>query len=132
MTEMPIVELVARKAIALNPSIGLSVVDVIVLLWLFASPYPNRRRQISSMKNVLKMTETLQSPTGTVDLTDDELTQVVLSSLQRLRDKGLLYIQSAGVHYLKGTLTEKGAMLIEQSVATPVLRRVIAEFGNNP
>ena len=95
---MPMVELVAKKAIELNPNLGLSVIDLIVLLWLYTNPYSNHRRQLSSMKNILKMTETLQSPGGVIEMTDDELTQVVLSSLRRLKEKGLLYIQSAGIH----------------------------------
>lgn len=129
---MPIVELVAKKALERNPNLGISVIDMIVLLWLYTNPYSSHRRQISSMKNVLKMTESLQGASGTVDVTDDELTQIVLSSLTRLREKGLVFLQSAGVHFIKGTLTEKGVRLIEKSIQTPVLRRVTSEFGDNP
>jgi hypothetical protein len=126
------VELVAKKTLELNPDIGLDVVDLIVLLWMYSNPYSNHRRQLSSMRNVLKMSETIQVPGGGLDVTEEELTQIVLGSLQKLRGKGLVYIQSAGVHYVKGTLTEKGVDLVKKSVRTPVLRRVTAEFGNNP
>ncbi|TFG33257.1 hypothetical protein EU528_00945 [Candidatus Thorarchaeota archaeon] len=129
---MPIVELVAQKALERNPDIGLEIVDLIVLLWMFSNPYDNHRRQLSSMRNILKMSETLQIPGGGLDVTEDELTQIVLGSLQKLKKKKLVYIQSAGVHYIKGTLTDAGIKLIEDSVRTPVLRRVTAEFGNNP
>ncbi|MGY5872427.1 MAG: hypothetical protein RTV72_09290 [Candidatus Thorarchaeota archaeon] len=129
---MPIVELVAKKALERNPDIGLEVVDLIVLLWMFSNPYDSHRRQLSSMRNILKMSETLQIPGGGLDVTEEELTQIVLGSLQKLRNKGLVYIQSAGVHYIKGTLTDAGIKLVEDSVRTPVLRRVTAEFGNNP
>ena len=74
----------------------------------------------------------MQNPGGNFEGTDDELTQIVLGSLERLKSKGYLYLQSAGVHYLKGTLTESGINLIRTSVNTPVLRRVIAEFGDSP
>jgi hypothetical protein len=84
------------------------------------------------MRNILKMSETLQIPGGGLDVTEEELTQIVLGSLQKLRTKGLVYIQSAGVHYIKGTLTDAGVKLIENSIRTPVLRRVTAEFGDNP
>lgn len=129
---MPIVELVAKKALEKNPDIGLDVVDLIVLLWMFSNPYDNHRRQLSSMRNILKMSETLQTPGGGLDVTEDEITQIVLGSLKKLRNKKLVYIQSAGVHYIKGTLTESGIKLVNDSVRTPLLKRVTAEFGNNP
>ncbi len=129
---MPMVELVAKKTLELNPDIGLGVVDLIVLLWMYSNPYDNNRRQLSSMRNILKMSETLQVPGGGLDVTEEELTQIALGSLQKLREKGLVYIQSAGVHYVKGTLTDAGVDLIKKSVKTPSLRRVTAEFGNNP
>ena len=129
---MPMVELVAKKTLKLNPDIGLDVVDLIVLLWMYSNPYDSNRRQLSSMRNVLKMSETLQVPGGGLSITEEELTQIVLGSLQKLRGRGLVYIQSAGVHYVKGTLTDAGVDLIKKSVKTPVLRRVTAEFGNNP
>ncbi|MFW9787081.1 MAG: hypothetical protein ACFFE2_02635 [Candidatus Thorarchaeota archaeon] len=129
---MPIVELVAKKTLELNPDIGLDVVDLIVLLWMYSNPYDNNRRQLSSMRNVLKMSETLQVPGGGLDVTEDELTQIVLGSLHKLKNKGLVYIRSAGVHFVKGTLTEAGVELVKKSIKTPVLRRVTAEFGDNP
>ncbi len=129
---MPMVELVAKKTLELNPDIGLDIVDLIVLLWMYSNPYDNNRRQLSSMRNILKMSETLQAPGGGLDITEEELTQIVLGSLQKLKGKGLVYIQSAGVHYVKGTLTDAGVDLIKRSVRTPALRRVTAEFGNNP
>ncbi|TFG94593.1 hypothetical protein E4H12_14920 [Candidatus Thorarchaeota archaeon] len=129
---MPMVELVAKKALERNPDIGLEVVDLIVLLWMFSNPYDNHRRQLSSMRNILKMSETIQTPGGGLDVTEEEITQIVLGSLQKLRNKKLVYIQAAGVHYIKGTLTESGIKLVNDSVQTPLLKRVTAEFGNNP
>lgn len=129
---MPIVELVAKKTLQKNPDIGMSVIDLIVLLWLFSNPYDSKRRQLSSIRNVLKMTETLQTPGKGIELTDDEVTQIVLGSLSNLKKKGLVYLQSAGIHYVKGTLTNAGVDLIERSIETPALKRVTAEFGNNP
>jgi len=129
---MPIVELVAKKTLLRNPDIGMSVIDLIVLLWLFSNPYDSNRRQLSSIRNVLKMTETLQTPGKGIELTDEEVTQIVLGSLRNLKNNGLVYLQSAGIHYVKGTLTNAGVALIEKSVELPALRRVTAEFGNNP
>lgn len=129
---MPIVELVAKKALKWRPELGLTVVDMIVLLWMYSNPYDSKRRQLSSMKNVLRMTETIQSPGGEVPITDDELTQIVLGSLDRLQKKKLVYLLSKGHIFVKGTLTEKGIRFIEESIDTPSLRRVMAEFGNNP
>jgi hypothetical protein len=131
MIVLPVVELVAKRIYNKNPDIGLEVVDLIVLLWLYSNPYDSHRRQLSSMRAVLKMCETLQVPGGGLEVSEEELTQIVLGSLQKLKSKGLVYIQSAGVHYIKGTLTEKGVDLIHNSVKSPILRRVTAEFGNN-
>lgn len=127
---MPVVEIVAKRIHMKNHDIGLSVVDLIVLLWLYSNPYDSHRRQLSSMRAVLKMCETIQTPGGGLDVTEEELTQVVLGSLQNLKSKGLVYLQSAGIHYVKGVLTEKGVDLVESSVNTPLLRRVTAEFGD--
>lgn len=128
---MPVVELVAKIIYNKNRGMELEIVDLIVLLWLYSNPYDSHRRQLSSMKAVLKMCETLQVAGGDLEVSEEELTQIVLGSLQKLRSKGLVYIQSAGIHYVKGTLTDKGVSLIQDSVKSPILRRVTAEFGNN-
>ncbi len=132
MRTMPIVELVAKRTLMQHPEMGLGVVDLIVLLWMYSNPYSNHRRQLSSMKNVLRMTETLQKPGGGLDITDDELTQLVLASLRRLKEKGLVQIWSQGRYYVRGVLTERGIDLVRRSITTPALKRVTAEFGNNP
>ncbi|MHA2379722.1 MAG: hypothetical protein ACXADS_10610 [Candidatus Thorarchaeota archaeon] len=129
---MPIVELVAKKTLQSNPDIGFEVVDLIVLLWIYSNPYDSKRRQLSSMRTVLKMSETLQTPGKGIELSDDEITQIVLASLQKLKGKGLVYVRSAGVHFIKATMTDSGISLIERSITTPVLKRVTAEFGDNP
>ncbi|MFX0106870.1 MAG: hypothetical protein ACFE7R_01160 [Candidatus Hodarchaeota archaeon] len=129
---MPIVEIVAKRTLEANPDLGLDVVDLIVLLWLFSNPYESKRRQMSSMRTVLKMCETLQTPGKGIELTNDELTQIVLASLQRLKKKGFVFIASAGVHYVKATMTETGIQFAKDSVKTPVLKRITAEFGDNP
>ena len=129
---MPMVELIAQKILERDPDIGLGVVDLVVLLWLYTNPYESKRRQLSSIRTVLKMTETLQTPGKGIELSDDEVTQIVLGSLRSLKSKGYVYLQSAGIHYVKGTLTSRGFELVEHSVETPLLRRVTAEFGNNP
>jgi len=132
MTAMPIVELVAKKTIENNPDLGFSVIDLIVLLWLYSNPYDSKKRQLSSIRTVLKMCETLQTPGKGIELTDEELTQIVLGSLDRLKDKKLVFIRSAGRHFVKGTLTDAGVGLVRKSVNSPSLKRVIAEFGDNP
>ncbi len=129
---MPIVELVAKRALESNPNIGLSVIDLIVLLWLYSNPYDSKKRQLSSIRAVLKMCETLQTPGKGIELTAEELTQIVLGSLDRLQDKKLVFIRSAGRHFVKSTLTDAGVNLVRESMNLPSLRRVIAEFGNNP
>ena len=129
---MPLVELIAKKTIKNNPNLGLSVVDLIVLLWLYSNPYETKKRQLSSIRTVLKMCETLQTPGKGIELTDEELTQIILGSLERVKSKKLVFIRSAGRHFVKCTLTDAGADLVRESMNSPSLRRVIAEFGNNP
>jgi hypothetical protein len=129
---MPVVEIVAKKVLQNNPNLDLEVVDLIVLLWLFSNPYDSKRRQLSSMRTVLKMCETFQTPGKGIVLTDSELTQIVLASLQKLKTRDLVYVRSAGIHYIKATMTEKGINLVKSSINTPALRRVTAEFGDNP
>ncbi|MFW9799878.1 MAG: hypothetical protein ACFFD9_05545 [Candidatus Thorarchaeota archaeon] len=129
---MPIVELVAKRTLQSNPELGLDVIDLIVLLWLYSNPYESKRRQLSSMRTVLKMTETLQTPGKGIELTDNDLTQIVLASLQKLKQRGLVYVRSAGVHFVKATMTDSGIDLVKESVTTPVLKRITAEFGDNP
>ena len=129
---MPIVELIAKKTIANNPDLGFSVVDFIVLLWLYSNPYDSKKRQLSSIRTVLKMCEILQTPGKGIELTDEELTQIVLGSLERLKGKKLVLIRSAGRHFVKGTLTDAGVGLVRESMNSPSLRRIIAEFGNSP
>jgi len=55
-----------------------------------------------------------------------------LGSLQRLKQHGLVHVLSAGVRFVKATLTESGVDLIHRSVKLSALRRVTAEFGDNP
>jgi hypothetical protein len=129
---MPIVELVAKRALESNPNIGLSVIDLVVLLWLYSNPYDSKKRQLSSIRNVLKMCETLQTPGKGIELTGEEITQIVLGSLDRLQDKKLVFIRSAGRHFVKSTLTDAGVNFVRGSMNSPSLKRVIAEFGNNP
>ncbi len=129
---MPIVELVAKKILDRRPDIGISMIDLIVLLWMYTNPYDSNRRELSSMKNILRMTDAIRSMSEGTVLTDDELTQIVFASLDRLSKSGLVYIQSSGRIFVKGTLTEKGVQLIEGSLSTPELRRVTDEFGDNP
>ncbi len=69
---MPMVELVAKRALESNPNIGLSVIDLVVLLWLYSNPYDSKKRQLSSIRTVLKMCETLQTPGKGIDITGEE------------------------------------------------------------
>ena len=128
---MPVVELVAKKIIERDPNIGLSVVDLIVILWLYTNPYDTAKRQLTSIRYMLKLCETLQSPSQSVDLSDDELTQIILGSLERLKGKHLVYLRSKGQYYVRVVLTEKGRELIDTSIPTSQLKRVISEFGDS-
>jgi hypothetical protein len=128
---LPVVELVAKKIIEREPDIGLSVVDLIVMLWLFTNPYDTTKRQLTSIRYMLKLCESVQSPGQTTELSDDELTQIILGSLDRLKGKHLAYLRSKGQHYVRAVLTESGKELINKSIPTSQLKRIISEFGNS-
>jgi hypothetical protein len=78
------------------------------------------------------MCETLQTPGKGFEMTDEELTQIILGSLQKLKDRGLVDVLSAGIHFVRATLTQPGVDLIDKSVTAAALRRVTHEFGDNP
>jgi hypothetical protein len=129
---MPIVELVAKRTLERHPHMNINVIDLIVLLWLHTNPYDSNRRFLSSTKAVLKMCETLQTPGKGFEMTDEELTQIILGSLQRLKEGGLVQVLSTGAHFVRATLTQLGVDLINRSVTAAALRRVTDEFGDNP
>jgi hypothetical protein len=128
---LPVVELVAKKIIATDPNIGLSVVDLIVMLWLYTNPYDTSKRQLSSIRYMLKQCETLQSPSQRVELSDDELTEVILGSLDRLKIKHLVYLRSKGPYFIRAVLSESGKELIKSSIPTSQLKRIMSEFGDS-
>jgi hypothetical protein len=78
------------------------------------------------------MCETLQTPGKGFEMTDEELTQIILGSLQRLKEGGLVQVLSTGAHFVRATLTQLGVDLINRSVTAAALRRVTDEFGDNP
>jgi len=129
---MPIVELVAKRTLERHPHMNLNVIDLIVLLWLHTNPYNSNRRFLSSTKAMLKMCETLQTPGKGFEMTDEELTQIILASLQRLKEGGLVQVLSTGDHFVRATLTQSGVDIINRSVTAAALRRVTDEFGDNP
>ena len=128
---MPVVEMVAKKIIEREPDIGLSVVDLIVMLWLYTNPYDTTKRQLSSIRYLLKLCESLQSPGQITELSDDELTQIILGSLDRLKGKRLVYLRSKGMYYVRAVLTESGKELIKNSIPTSQLKRIMSEFGDS-
>jgi hypothetical protein len=129
---MPIVELVAKRTLERHPHMNLNVIDLIVLLWLHTNPYNSNRRFLSSTKAMLKMCETLQTPGKGFEMTDEELTQIILASLRRLKEGGLVQVLSTGAHFVRATLTQSGVDIINRSVTAAALRRVTDEFGDNP
>ncbi|MBD3404914.1 MAG: hypothetical protein GF411_02120 [Candidatus Lokiarchaeota archaeon] len=129
---MPMVELVAKRTLLRYPKIGLEIQDLIILLWMFSSPYDNNRRQLNSLKYILRRSKTIQNPMGEIRLTDDELTQLVLKSLKELKKRDLVHVISSDDTYVEGSLTKKGTKLVMKYVPSPLLRRLTSEFGDNP
>jgi hypothetical protein len=128
---LPVVELVAKKIFERDPNIGLSIVDLIVMLWLFTNPYDTTKRQLSSIRYMLKRCETLQTPSQSINLSEDEITQIILGSLDRLKEKQYVYLRSKGHIYVRAVLTERGKELISKSIPTSQIKRVMSEFGDS-
>jgi len=86
---MPVVELLARtieKIRDLDPE--LTLVDIIILLWIYASPYEAKKRYLTSIKRILRHVSMFQLPDGKPVLSDSEMTNLVITSLEKLKKLG--------------------------------------------
>ena len=116
---MPAVYYIARQ---MQRHLSGELVDFILLLWLYSNPHETRRRSMASLRHVLKHTPEFQRPDGQPNVTDEELNQIVFSSLQRLKDKGFVVIYGEHQFATQITLTEKGAEFIQNELSPESLQ----------
>ncbi len=127
---MPVVELLARtieKIRDLDPE--LTLVDIIILLWLYASPYEAKKRYLTSIKRILRHVSMFQLPDGKPVLSDGEMTNLVITSLEKLRKLGYVKLFSIGPIYVRVHLTQKGVEFVKENLSDAALE-FLEEYGH--
>lgn len=111
---LPAVYYIARQV---HRRLSGELVDLVLLLWTYTNPHETRRRSLASLRHVLKHTPEFQRPDGKPNVTDNELNQIVLAALRRLKEKSLVSIYSPDSEYAQVVLTEKGIAFIQSELA---------------
>ena len=112
---MPAVYYLARQ---LHRQLSGEVIDYVLILWIYSNPHETRRRSLPSLIHVLKHTPEFQRPDGKPNVTDEELHQIVLAALQRLKETELVTIFSKTETMAQISLTEKGIDFIKNHLTT--------------
>jgi len=123
---LPAVDLLAR--LLHRRQLG-ELVDLILLLWLYSNPHETRRRSLSSLRHILKHTPDFQRPDGRPNVTEEELNQIVLAALRRLKEKGYATIHSVDGTEAQVSLTEKGVAFIRAELTEEDLQ-FLDEYGH--
>lgn len=127
---MPVVELLARKIERLrNIDPELALVDIIILLWIYASPYENKKRYLPGIKRVLRHVSMFQLPDGKPTLNDQEMTNLVMTSLRKLKRQGYIKLLSIGPIYVRTHLTQKGVNFVQENLSEATLE-FLEEYGH--
>ena len=116
---MPAVYYLARQ---LHRRLSGELVDYVLLLWLYSNPHETRRRSLASLRHVLKHTPEFQRPDGRPNVSDQELSQIVFGSLQRLKDKGVVSVYSQNQKVVQVVLTEKGIDFVQTELSDEFLQ----------
>ncbi|MHA1582040.1 MAG: hypothetical protein ACTSYM_06070 [Candidatus Baldrarchaeia archaeon] len=127
---MPVVELLARtieKIRDLDPE--LTLVDIIILLWIYASPYEAKKRYLTSIKRILRHVSMFQLPDGKPVLNDSEMTNLVITSLKKLKKLGYVKLFSIGPIYVRVHLTQKGVEFVKENLSDAALE-FLEEYGH--
>ena len=112
-------EYLARQ---LQHRLSWELVDLILLLWLYSNPHATRRRTLPSLRHVLKHTSQFQRPNGKPSATDDELDQIVLAALQRLRQKHCIAVRAEDNLAARIELSQEGIDLIKSALSSENLQ----------
>ncbi len=111
---MPAVYYIARQ---MQRKTSGELVDLILLLWLYSNPHETRRRTLASLRHVMKHTPEFQRPDGRPNVTEEELNQIVLAALQRLKRQNYISIFSRDSVSAQVLLTEKGVEFIQSELS---------------
>jgi hypothetical protein len=116
---MPAVYYLARQ---LHRRLSGELVDYVLMLWLYSNPHETYRRSLASLRHVLKHTPEFQRPDGRPNVSDKELSQIVLGSLQRLKGKGMVSIYSQSQQAAQVVLTGEGIKFIQEQLSAESLQ----------
>jgi hypothetical protein len=116
---MPAVYYIARQ---LHRRLSGELVDYVLVLWLYSNPHETRRRSLASLRHVLKHTPEFQRPDGRPNVSDQELSQIVFGSLQRLKEKGIVTVYSRNHQAAQVSLTEKGIEFVQTELSAESLQ----------
>lgn len=111
---MPAVDLLARQ---LHHRLKGELVDLILLFWLYSNPHKTGRRSLASLMHVLKHTPEFQRPDGKPNVTEEELIQIVLAAIERLKEKKFVNFYSIDNITAQVSLTEKGIEFIRTTLS---------------
>jgi len=123
---LPAVDYLARQ---LHRQLKGELVDLTLLLWLYSNPYDTGRRTLASLNHVLKHTPEFQRPDGKPNITEEELTQIVLAAIKRLKKKKYVNVYSVDNISAQVTITEKGIELIRTKLS-PENLQFLEEAGH--
>jgi len=116
---MPAVYYLARQ---LHRRLSGELVDYVLVLWLYSNPHETRRRSLASLRHVLKHTPEFQRPDGRPNVSDQELSKIVIGSLQRLKKKGVVSVYSQNQQAVQVLLTEKGIDFVQTELSAESLQ----------
>jgi len=125
---LPVVDFLARR---IHRRKSGELVDLILLLWLYSNPHETRRRTLSSLRHILKHTPDFQRPDGRPKVTEEELNQIVLAALHRLKEKGYATIHALDEMEAQISLTEKGITFVRTELTEEALQ-FLDEYGHAP
>ncbi len=114
MKNLPAVDFLARQLLR---RLKWELVDLILLFWLYSNPYETRRRSLASLIHVLKHIPEFQRPDGKPNVTEEELTQIVLAAIERLKKKKYINIYSKNKITAQVSLTENGIEFIRTTLS---------------
>ena len=123
---MPAVDYLARQ---LQRRLKGELVDLILILWLYSNPHETHRRSLASLRHILKHTAEFQQPDGRLNVTDKELTQIVFSALQRLKENDFVTVYTKNQIATQITLTNKGIEFVESELS-PESLKFLTEAGH--
>lgn len=123
---MPSISIIARKMVSVDPE--LSFVDWLILLWLYSNPSDSGKRNLISLQKALRRVPEFQKPDGEANLNEAQITQLILFSLKKLKERGFVKIFSVEEKYVKIELTVEGTNFLGNNLSISD-KNFLKEYG---